>query len=182
MNDRGGYLNGSGYPDPTAYKAIKETEEKEMEARSGELWRYAAGTVEREGVVVGTDGFVVTLLPLLDICFDGAFEIMTSAGIKYVQPLRLNYTTEKNLLDYLRDVPEDTMREIKTAISAGLGLTLTEPSRTANATDDGARDEAEKLEAENQRLKSELIESTVRAKVMTEQYNTLLERFCDSLR
>ena len=74
------------------------------------------------------------------------------------------------------------MREIKTAISAGLGLTLTEPSRTANATDDGARDEAEKLEAENQRLKSELIESTVRAKVMTEQYNTLLERFCDSLR
>lgn len=22
MNDRGGYLNGSGYPDPTAYKAI----------------------------------------------------------------------------------------------------------------------------------------------------------------
>lgn len=48
--------------------------------------------------------------------------------------------------------------------------------------DDGARDEAEKLEAENQRLKSELIESTVRAKVMTEQYNTLLERFCDSLR
>ena len=153
-----------------------------MEARSGELWRYAAGTVEREGVVVGTDGVVVTLLPLLDICFDGAIEIMTSAGIKYVQPLRLSYTTEKKLLDYLRDVPEDTMCEIKTAISTGLGLTLAEPSRTANATDNGARDEEEKLEAENQRLKSELIESTVRAKIMTEQYNTLLERFCDSLR
>lgn len=154
-----------------------------MEARSGELWRYAAGTVEREGVVVGTDGIVVTLLPLLDICFDGSIEITTSAGVKYVQPLRLSYTTEKKLLDYLRDVPEDTMCEIKTAISAGLGLTLAEPSRTANVLpDDGARDEAEKLEAENQRLKSELIESTVRAKVMTEQYNTLLERFCDSLR
>lgn len=24
----GGYLKGSGYPDPTAYKAIKETEQK----------------------------------------------------------------------------------------------------------------------------------------------------------
>lgn len=47
--------------------------------------------------------------------------------------------------------------------------------------DDGARDEVERLKAENQRLQSELIESTVRAKVMTEQYNTLLERFCDSL-
>ena len=179
----GGYLNGSGYPDPTAYKAIKETEGKEMEARSGELWRYAAGTVEREGIVVGTDGIVVTLLPLLDICYDGAVEVVTSEGVKYVQPLRLSYTTEKKLLDYLRDVPEDTMCEIKTAISAGLGLTLAEPSRTANVLpDDGARDEAEKLEAENQRLKSELIESTVRAKVMTEQYNTLLERFCDLLR
>lgn len=33
-----------------------------MEARSGELWRYTAGTVEREGVVVGTDDIVVTLL------------------------------------------------------------------------------------------------------------------------
>lgn len=177
----GGYLNGSGYPDPTAYKAIKRMEEKEMEARSGELWRYTAGTVEREGVVVGTDGVVVTLLPLLDICFDGAIEIMTSAGIKYVQPLRLSYTTEKKLLDYLRDVPEDTMREIKTAISAGLGLTLAEPSRP-DTPDYGAWEEVEKLKAEKQELQSELIESTVRAKVMTEQYNTLLERFCDSLR
>ena len=178
----GGYLNGSGYPDPTAYKAIKETEGKEMEARSGELWRYAAGTVEREGIVVGTDGIVVTLLPLLDICYDGAVEVVTSEGVKYVQPLRLSYTTEKKLLDYLRDVPEDTMCEIKTAISAGLGLTLAEPSSPATVPDNGARDEVEKLKAEKQKLQSELIESTVRAKVMTEQYNTLLERFCDSLR
>lgn len=178
-----GYLNGSGYPDPTAYKAIKETEEKEMEARSGELWRYAAGTVEQEGVVVGTDDIVVTLLPLLDICYDEAVEVVTSEGVKYVQPLRLSYTTQKKLLYYLRDVPEDTMREIKTAISAGLGLTLAEPSRVETTVpDDGARDEVERFKAENQRLKSELIESTVRAKVMTEQYNTLLERFCDSLR
>ncbi len=153
-----------------------------MEARSGELWRYAAGTVEREGVVVGTDGFVVTLLPLLDICFDGSIEITTSTGIKYVQPMRLTYTTEKKLLDYLRDVPEDTMREIKTAISAGLGLTLAEPSRIATTPDDGARNEVERLKAEKQELQNELIESTVRAKIMTEQYNTLLERFCDSLR
>lgn len=178
-----GYLNGSGYPDPTAYEAIKRTEEKEMEARSGELWRYTAGTVEREGVVVGTDGIVVTLLPLLDICYDGAVEIVTSEGVKYVQPLRLTYTTEKKLLDYLRDVPEDTMCEIKTAISAGLGLTLAEPSRTeTTALDAGTWEELESLKAEKQKLQSELIESTVRAKVMTEQYNTLLERFCDSLR
>lgn len=179
----GGYLNGSGYPDPTAYRAIKRTEEKEMEARSGELWRYAAGTVEREGVVVGTDDIVVTVLPLLDICFDWSIEITTSAGVKYVQPLRLSYTTQKKLVDYLRDVPEDTMREIKTAISAGLGLlTLAEPSSPATVPDYGAWDEVEKLKAEKQELQSELIESTVRAKVMTEQYNTLLERFCDSLR
>nr|DAF22443.1 MAG TPA: hypothetical protein [Caudoviricetes sp.] len=179
----GGYLNGSGYPDPTAYRAIKRMEDKEMEARSGELWRYTAGTVEREGVVVGTDGIVVTLLPLLDICYDGAVEIVTSEGVKYVQPLRLTYTTEKKLLDYLRDVPEDTMCEIKTAISAGLGLTLAEPSRTeTTALDAGTWEELESLKAEKQKLQSELIESTVRAKVMTEQYNTLLERFCDSLR
>ena len=178
----GGYLNGSGYPDPTAYKAIKRTEEKEMEARSGELWRYTAGTVEREGVVVGTDGIVVTLLPLLDICYDGAVEIVTSEGVKYVQPLRLTYTTQKKLLDYLRDVPEDTMCEIKTAISEGLGLTLAEPSRPDTVPDYGAWEEVESLKAEKQKLQSELIESTVRAKVMTEQYNTLLERFCESLR
>ena len=182
MNDRRGYLNGSGYPDPTAYKAIKRTEEKEMEARSGELWRYTAGTVEREGVVVGTDGIVVTLLPLLDICYDGAVEIVTSEGVKYVRPLRLTYTTQKKLLDYLRDVPEDTMREIKTAISTGLCLTLAEPSRPDTAPDYGTWEEVEMLKAEKQKLQSELIESTVRAKVMTEQYNTLLERFCDSLR
>lgn len=153
-----------------------------MEAKSGELWRYAAGTVEREGVVVGTDGIVVTLLPLLDICYDGAVEIVTSEGVKYVQPLRLTYTTQKKLVDYLRDVPEDTMCEIKTAISTGLDLTLVEPSRPDTAPDYGTREEVESLKAEKQKLQSELIESTVRAKVMTEQYNTLLERFCDSLR
>ena len=178
----GGYLNGSGYPDPAAYKAIKEMEEKEMEARSGELWRYTAGTVEREGVVVGTDGIVVTLLPLLDICYDGAVEIVTSAGVKYVQPLRLTYTTQKKLVDYLRDVPDDTMRDIKTSIISGLGLTLAEPSRPDTALDAGTWEELESLKAEKQKLQSELIESTVRAKVMTEQYNTLLERFCDSMR
>lgn len=176
----GWYLNGSGYPDPTAYRAIQRMEDKEMEARSGELWRYAAGEVEREGVVLGTDGVAVTILPLLNICYDGAVEVVTSEGVKYVQPLRLSYTTGKKLLDYLRDVPEDTMCEIKTAIIAGLGLTLAEPSSQATVLDNGARDEVERLKAENQRLQSELIESTVRAKVMTEQYNTLLERFCNS--
>ena len=74
---------------------------------------------------------MVTILPLLDICFDGSIEITTSAGVKYVQPLRLTYTTDKKLLYYLRDMPEDTMHEIKTAISAGLGLTLAEPSSPA---------------------------------------------------
>ena len=75
------------------------------------------------------------------------------------------------------------MREIKAAIRAGLGLTPAEPSRAETTVpDDGVRDEMERLKADNQRLQSELIESTVRAKVMTEQYNTLLERFCDSLR
>lgn len=153
-----------------------------MEVRSGELWSYEAGTVEREGVVIGTDGVVVTLLPLLGIGFDGSIEIMTSAGIKYVHPLRLAYTTEKKLLDYLRDVSEDTMHEIKTAISVGLGLTLAGPSKPDTAPDYGAWEEVEKLKAEKQELQSELIESTVRAKIMTEQYNTLLERFCNSLR
>lgn len=129
-----------------------------------------------------TDDIVVTLLPLLDICYDGAVEVATSEGVKYVQPLRLSYTTQKKLVAYLRDVPEGTMHEIKAAISAGLGLTPAEPSRPDATPDDGARDEVERFKAENQRLKSELIESTVRAKVMTEQYNTLLERFCDSLR
>lgn len=132
--------------------------------------------------MVGTDDIVVTLLPLLDICYDGAVEIVTSAGVKYVQPLRLTYTTQKKLVYYLRDVPEDTMREIKTAISTGLGLTLAEPSRPAAVPDYGAWEEVEKLKAEKRELQSELIESTVRAKVMTEQYNRLLERFCDSLR
>jgi hypothetical protein len=178
----GEYLNGSGYPDPTAYRAIKRMEDKSMNVNRGEIWKYMAGENEREGIVVGTDGIVVTVLPLLDICFDGSIEITTSAGIKYVQPLRLTYTTEKKMLDYLRDVPEGTMLEIKTAISAGLGLTLAEPSRTDTVPDYGARDEVERLKSENQRLQSELIESTVRAKVMTEQYNTLIERFCDSLR
>ena len=180
----GGYLNGSGYPDPTAYKAIQRMEDKSMsmDVNRGEIWKYMAGENERDGIVVGYDNVTVAVYPLLDIDLGGCIEIVTREGIKYIHPLRMAYTTRKKLVDYLQDVPEDTMHEIKTAISAGLGLTLAEPSRTATVLDDGARDEAERLKAENQRLQSELIESTVRAKVMTEQYDTLLERFCSSMR
>lgn len=153
-----------------------------MDVNRGEIWKYMAGENERDGIVVGYDNVTVAVYPLLDIDLGGCIEIVTRAGIKYIHPLRMAYTTRKKLVDYLQDVPDDTMHEIKTAISAGLGLTLAEPSRTSTVTDDGAREEVEKLKAENQRLQSELIESTVRAKVMTEQYDTLLERFCSSMR
>lgn len=153
-----------------------------MNVNRGEIWKYMAGENEREGIVVGYDNVTVAVYPLLDIDLGGCIEIVSRAGIKYIHPLRMAYTTGKKLIDYVQDVPSDTMEYIDSAMCAWLGLTLAEPSRTANVPDDGARDEAEKLEAENQRLQSELIESTVRAKVMTEQYNTLLERFCDSLR
>lgn len=154
-----------------------------MDVNRGEIWKYMAGENERDGIVVGYDNVTVAVYPLLDIDLGGCIEIATRAGIKYIHPLRMAYTTRKKLIDYLQDVPEDTMREIKTAISAGLGLTLAEPSRTeTTALDAGTWEELESLKAEKQKLQSELIESTVRAKVMTEQYNTLLERFCDSLR
>ncbi len=129
------------------------------------------------------DGIVVTLLPLLDICYDGAVEIVTSEGVKYVQPLRLTYTTtEKDYWTTCEMYRRIRCARLRPPSAQGLALHLQSRADQTQRRimEHGKRWKCSKLK--KQKLQSELIESTVRAKVMTEQYNTLLERFCDSLR
>lgn len=184
MNDRGGYLNGSGYPDPTAYRAIKRMEDKSMNVNRGEIWKYMAGENEREGIVVGYDNVTVAVYPLLDIDLGGCIEIVSRAGIKYIHPLRMAYTTGKKLIEYVQDVPSDTMGYIDSAMCADLGLSVnteeserSEPAHSSEEYEDALNDIA-RLKLENQQIKESLIEYTVKSRVMTEQYNALLDRLC----
>lgn len=182
----GGYLNGSGYPDPTAYRAIKRMEDKSMsmDVNRGEIWKYMAGENERDGIVVGYDNVTVAVYPLLDIDLGGCIEIVTRAGIKYIHPLRMAYTTRKKLIDYLQDVPSDAMEYIDSAMCSELGLSVnteeykkSEPAHSSEEYEDALNDIA-RLKLENQQMKESLIEYTVKSRVMTEQYSALLDRLC----
>ena len=180
----GGYLNGSGYPDPTAYRAMKRMEDKSMNVNRGEIWKYMAGENEREGVVVGYDNATVAMYPLLDIDLGGCIEIVTRAGVKYIHPLRFGYTTGKKLVEYVQDVSGDTMYEIENNMkrlfmlySGAEKSDKTETGHSSEEYEDALNDIA-RLKLENQQMKESLIEYTVKAKVMTEQCNALLDRLC----
>ena len=75
---------------------------------------------------------------------------------------------------------------IDSAMCAELGLSVntekserSEPAHSSEECEDALNDIA-RLKLENQQMKESLIEYTVKSRVMTEQYNTLLERFCNS--
>lgn len=170
----GGYLNGSGYPDPTAYKAMNRMEDKVMEANRGEIWRYMVGDNERDGIVVGVSGEMYAVYHLIDDYYAGCVAVITLAGKRFIHPCKISYTLSRKLLDYVQDVSEDDMEEITDAMRQVFNL----PEDTSYASDDGedTQEEIDKLWAENQKLLDALKEAQIRERLMADQYNMLLDR------
>lgn len=115
--DRELFRNGSGYADPTAYNAMITMEEKNMEVRPYEIWRYAVGENEKIGVAMAHYDAVVAVMPLFEKSFLGSVEISTLQGPRYVHPVKMTYVLESRLVEYVQDVPEVAVNDIMNIFS-----------------------------------------------------------------
>ena len=110
--DRELFRNGSGYADPTAYRAMITMEEKIMEVRPYEIWRYTVGENEKIGVAMAHYDAVVAMMPLFEKSFLGSVEISTLQGPRYAHPVKMTYVLESRLVEYVQDVSEATANDI----------------------------------------------------------------------
>lgn len=115
--DRELYRNGSGYADPTAYRAMITMEEKNMETKPFEVWKYEISTGEKMGIVMAQEGNIISVLPLFDRPFAGGIEITTVQGVRFVHPIRMAHVGESKLISYVQDVPEDSVHDIMNIFS-----------------------------------------------------------------
>ena len=115
--DRELFRNGSGYADPTAYRAMIMMEEKSMETKPFEIWKYEISTGEKMGIVMAQEGNIISVLPLFDRSFAGGIEITTVQGVRFVHPIRMAHVGESKLISYVQDVPEDSVNDIMNIFS-----------------------------------------------------------------
>lgn len=115
--DRELYRNGSGYADPTAYRAMITMEENSMETKPFEVWKYEISTGEKMGIVMAQEGNIISILPLFDRPFAGGIEITTVQGVRFVHPIRMAHVGESKLISYVQDVPEDSVNDIMNIFS-----------------------------------------------------------------
>ncbi len=127
--------NGSGYYDPTAYKALKniEREEKEMEVRKGEIWEIEVGNQLRTAVVLATQGSYSIVLTFTDEPRERRTVQINAQGMKYTEPGMISYKFHDNFVKFIRLTKEEEFADIMKQVSYALGLEMYEPIPVAIA-------------------------------------------------
>ena len=116
--------NGSGYYDPTAYKALKkiEREEKEMEVRKGEIWEIEAGNQLRTAVVLATHGSYSIVLTFTDEPRERRTVQINAQGMKYTEPGMISYKFHDNFVKFIRLTKDEEFGNIMDQVAGALGI------------------------------------------------------------
>lgn len=121
--------NGSGYWDPTAYQAIKNTEKENMEAKVGHVWTVWFGGQEERAVVIAAYKKHCSVLRLaFEPKGDMNLEISTLSGRKYfVNPEFLTYKLENDFIKSVDELTRESWDDLRQELVDVLGLYLGEP-------------------------------------------------------
>lgn len=154
-NDRELRRNGSGYYDPTAYKALKnyEREANHMEYKRGEIFKYNTTGGEREILIVSSnercEGYYLNALFLNDNA-SGNYVQVACGDLRYVDCDKVSLVTASNMGEYIRTATESEMLQIDNGIIDSLGLVLSDET---DATEQLIEEKKKNLEKDN-RIKS----------------------------
>ena len=120
--------NGSGYYDPTAYKALKniEREEQEMEIRKGEVWQVEIGNSVRTVVVLAVHGSYSTVLTFSDEQRERRTVQLNAQGMKYTEPGMVSYKFHDAFDKFIRLTTDEEFADIIKQVSEALGLDIYE--------------------------------------------------------
>ena len=121
--------NGSGYYDPTAFKALKKIEraEKEMEVKKGEIWEVEFGNNLRTVLVIAAHGSYSTILTFCDEPRERRTVQLNAQGMKYTEPGMLTYKFNDGFNRFIRLATEEEFADIIGQVECALGIDLNAP-------------------------------------------------------
>lgn len=124
------FRNGSGYADPTAYKAILKYQKGEsiMEFNRGEIFEYNTNNGESKKALVLSADFrkesrYISILVLQDEPKGMVnVPIRTAGGIMYADCGLVSFCSNDRLGDYLRVATDEEMQQIDESVARCLGI------------------------------------------------------------
>lgn len=174
------FRNGSGYADPTAYKAILNYQKGEniMEFNRGEIFEYSTNNGESKKALVLSADFrkesrYISILVLQDEPKGMVnVPIRTAGGIMYADCGLVSFCTNERLGDYLRVATEEEMQQIDESVARCLGIEqktveVTPPPMTLLSAEEDANAEF---------FSEELATAKAEAKIFKDLYEKLLAK------
>lgn len=202
--------NGSGYYDPTAYKAIKNMEREEnMEIKRGDIWevQMANGNIAEFLVIsaTGKPGSVVTVVKLFDGGTLGENDVQIMCrGVKNVPCDTISFSKKENFITYIRTLNDVEQADVDAKLMEVLALGKTPvPTETVgdavvgnlNALVDSLNEQNDelrmKLEGAERKLKNaekqipvfpvEVEKELLRAETQRDMYKELYEKMLEKM-
>jgi mRNA interferase MazF len=182
--------NGSGYYDPTAYKAMKNLENGgACTMKRGEIWEVGFGKETRLMVVVSVQEKFCNTLVLNDerICEQDI--AIKATAMKFTNPAMMSYAYKDRFNRFIRMMRDDELEELLAKVSEKLALPVDteldvfEETILAekNAEIEALKDHIKVLVEQNEEVHHSItertvIELTVERDLYKAQYEKMLER------
>lgn len=167
--------NGSGYCDPTAYKAITNCmkgEKKKMELYNGDIFEIEQmNGVIKEAVVLAVHNKFVTVLFLSDnerLPYE-----VNCRGIKYTHPAMLQYTYNDRFRTFIRKMKDEEFNDLLKAAVESLGYEPSEKEAKKEAPVEYVRSENFMI-PETEQLKTDLIKVQAERDIYKSLYENLI--------
>ena len=182
-NDRELRRNGSGYYDPTAYKALRniEREANRMEYKRGEIFKYNTTGGEREILIVSSnercEGYYLNALFLNDNA-SGNYVQIVCGDLRYADCDKVSLVTSTNMGEYIRTATESEMLQVDNGIIDSLGLVLSDETDTTEQLIEEKRKSNAK-DVELKELRKKLEERTIRLETERDIYKAWFEKLIE---
>lgn len=182
--------NGSGYYDPTAYKAMKNFEIGGVTTmKRGEIWKIGFGRDEKLAVVITVQKTFCNVLVLNEQCKDESDIAIKAIGLKYTNPAMMSYAFKDNFHEFIRLMSDHEITEVIAKINERLDFPVSvtdeayfeELLKDKNEEIEALKDRIEVLVEQNEEVNHSItertvIELTVERDLYKTQYEKMLER------
>lgn len=117
--------NGSGYNDPTAYKAMKNFENggvSNMTINKGEIWEVEHGKYIKSAIVIANHGSYCSVLMLDDDYRESRNIQINAHGIKYTESGFVQYKFNNAFVSFIRVLTDAEFKDVCTKVAKSLDL------------------------------------------------------------
>lgn len=119
--------NGSGYYDPTAYKAIRKIQNggvSNMNIRKGEIWEVEHGAINKLALVIAYHGSYCSVLILNDEPRESRDIRLNARGMKYTESGMVSYKFCDAFVDFVRTTTDEEFDDVMGKVSESLCLNV----------------------------------------------------------